>query len=207
MAAGKNVREKNSYHHGDLRAALLEAAEAELGEKGIEGFTLRGCAKRAGVSHAAPAHHFGDATGLLTALAAVGFRRFVETQAEIKETAASRDARGMQLAAGVGYVTFALKNPALFRLMFSSDRKNAEDANLQAAAGAAYRGLVADVSKARGAAVTSPGDDPDVIAAWAMVHGLADLMISGRISPDAAGPDRHRAFVESVIERALPERK
>ena len=59
------------YHHGDLRAALLAAAEAELAERGVEAFSLRQVAKRAGVSHAAPAHHFGDAQGLLTALAAV----------------------------------------------------------------------------------------------------------------------------------------
>ena len=68
------------YHHGDLRAALLEAGEAELAEHGVEGFSLRGVAKRAGVSHAAPAHHFRDANGLLTALAAEGFRRFVAKQ-------------------------------------------------------------------------------------------------------------------------------
>lgn len=57
------------YHHGDLRAALLHAAEEELAERGMEAFSLRSVAKRAGVSHAAPAHHFGDAQGLLTALA------------------------------------------------------------------------------------------------------------------------------------------
>ena len=65
---------RHAYHHGDLRKALIEAAEAELAEKGVEGFTLRGCAKRAGVSHAAPAHHFKDANALLTALAVVAAR-------------------------------------------------------------------------------------------------------------------------------------
>ena len=68
---------KLPYHHGDLAAALLAAAEAELAEKGVEAFSLRSVAKRAGVSHAAPAHHFGDATGVLTALATEGFRRFL----------------------------------------------------------------------------------------------------------------------------------
>ena len=66
-----------AYHHGDLRKALLVAAEAELVEKGLEGFTLRCCAKRAGVSHAAPAHHFKDANALLTALATEGYERFL----------------------------------------------------------------------------------------------------------------------------------
>ncbi|NRB03591.1 MAG: TetR family transcriptional regulator, partial [Rhodobacteraceae bacterium] len=66
-----------TYHHGDLRAALIEAGLQELEATGTEAFSLRKVARRAGVSHAAPAHHFGDVTGLLTALAAEGFRRFV----------------------------------------------------------------------------------------------------------------------------------
>ena len=73
-------RAARPYHHGALRAALLAAAEAELAETGIERFSLRSVAKRAGVSHAAPAHHFGDTGGLLTALAAEGFTRFLATQ-------------------------------------------------------------------------------------------------------------------------------
>ncbi|MEI5579289.1 helix-turn-helix domain-containing protein, partial [Streptomyces brasiliscabiei] len=68
---------RQPYHHGDLRRALLVAAEHELEEKGIEGFSLRGVAKRAGVSHAAPLHHFKDTRALLTALAGVGFERFL----------------------------------------------------------------------------------------------------------------------------------
>jgi AcrR family transcriptional regulator len=68
------------YHHGDLRAALLRAAEDELTERGAEGFSLRGVARRVGVSHAAPAHHFADTGALLAALAAEGFRRFLATQ-------------------------------------------------------------------------------------------------------------------------------
>ena len=72
--------------------ALLVAAEAELAEKGVEGFTLRGCAKRAGVSHAAPAHHFKDANALLTALAADGFERFVEAMRK-RQSRSDRPAR------------------------------------------------------------------------------------------------------------------
>ena len=75
------------YHHGDLAAALLVAGEAELVDKGIESFSLRGVAKRAGVSHAAPAHHFGDANGLLNAIAARGFERFVARQQDFRRRA------------------------------------------------------------------------------------------------------------------------
>src|SRR5688572_25193146 len=77
-AAPKHA-ERDGYHHGDLRAALISAAEEELVEKGVDGFTLRGCARRAGVSHAAPAHHFKDVRALFTALATIGLRRLAET--------------------------------------------------------------------------------------------------------------------------------
>src|SRR6478609_8578950 len=90
-----------AYHHGDLRKALLDAAEAELAEKGLEGFTLRGCAKRAGVSHAAPAHHFKDANALLTALAAVGHERFVAAMRKRQSEATGQ--RGRFVASGLGY--------------------------------------------------------------------------------------------------------
>jgi AcrR family transcriptional regulator len=108
------------YHHGDLRAALLRAAEEELTANGVEGFSLRAVAKRAGVSHAAPAHHFGDVRGLLTALCVEGFNRFLATQ-HAREAAAALDPRSQLVASGLGYVDFALANPALFRLMFSSN--------------------------------------------------------------------------------------
>ena len=96
------------YHHGDLRAALLRAAEVELSERGVEGFTLRGCARRAGVSHAAPAHHFGDADGLLTALAAEGFARF---NAAVAARLAARDAQGHSVVAAAGSATSTSRAP------------------------------------------------------------------------------------------------
>ncbi|WP_199864451.1 TetR-like C-terminal domain-containing protein [Rhizobium sp. EC-SD404] len=194
------------YHHGDLRAALLEAAELELAEKGIEGFTLRGCAKRAGVSHAAPAHHFGDAAGLLTALAAQGFERFIETQTRVKTAARPVDARANLLAAGIGYLTFAWENQALFRLMFSSERRDDANVHLAQRAQAAYMQLADDVAAVRGDENTPPQpNDVDVIAAWAMVHGLSDLMISGRIMLDGLSETERHAALESIIARVMPE--
>src|SRR5947207_13010795 len=74
--SGHRHAANQSYHHGDLHDALLKAAETVLERDGVQGLTLRAAAREAGVSHAAPTHHFGDMTGLLSALAAVGFRRF-----------------------------------------------------------------------------------------------------------------------------------
>lgn len=188
------------YHHGDLRAALLAAAEAELAERGVEGFSLRSVAKRAGVSHAAPAHHFTDAGGLLTALAAEGFRRFLDTQAA-REAQAAPDPRAQLLAAGLGYVDFALARPALFRLMFGSDRAEFADPELSAASEAAYLHLVGQV-RALG------GNDTDAAAVWSVAHGLADLMAAGRLKPlYALPPEARDAAVAGILLRSFPPKQ
>ncbi len=192
------------YHHGALRDALLRAAEGELAEKGIEGFSLRGVAKRAGVSHAAPAHHFKDTGALLTTLAAEGFRRFVAAQTRRQETA-EQDGLSQLVAAGLGYVEFATANPALFRLMFSSRRPDHDDPALAAAARAAFGQLVADVARLRGA---DPWADSsvmlDVMAAWAMVHGLGDLLNAGRLKHlQAMDKAKREAAVAEIIGRTM----
>lgn len=187
------------YHHGDLRAALLAAAEAELAERGIEGFSLRAVAKRAGVSHAAPAHHFGDTSGLLTALAAEGFRRFLAMQ-RAREAQAAPDARSQILAAGLGYIDFAQARPALFRLMFGSRRPDFAHDDLTSAAQAAYQHLEEQTMAAGGR------DVRDVAAAWAVAHGLADLTAAGRLkSFHAMSPEARDAAFAAIIARALPD--
>ena len=187
------------YHHGDLRSALLVAAEAELADKGIEAFSLRQVAKRAGVSHAAPAHHFGDAGGLLTALAAEGYRALVTMQRGHEARAAS-DPRSQLIAAGLGYVAFARARPALFRLMFGSSRPDFAVPDLLASAGLAYQHLVEGVS------ACSPGaNGQDIAGVWAVAHGLADLMAAGRLQPlSDLAPDAFEAALVRIIGRALP---
>lgn len=185
------------YHHGDLRAALLAAAEAELAERGVEGFSLRSVAKRAGVSHAAPAHHFTDAGGLLTALAAEGFRRFLDTQGA-REAQAAPDPRAQLVAAGLGYIDFALARPALFRLMFGSDRPAFADPALCAASDAAYGHLQAQVAAAG-------GGPADVAAVWAQAHGLADLLMSGRLKPlSDLAPSARDGALAALLARSFP---
>lgn len=193
------MTDERPYHHGDLRAALLTAAEAELAERGIEGFSLRAVAKRAGVSHAAPAHHFGDAQGLLTALAAEGFRRFLAMQ-HAREAQAAPDPRAQITAAGLGYLDFAISRPALFRLMFGSKRPDTGDPGFLAAAEAAYHHLVEQVAACGG---QGPGD---VAAVWGLAHGLADLIAAGRMMPLQALPPRERdAAFGALIARVLPQ--
>lgn len=186
------------YHHGDLRAALLAAAEAELAERGVEGFSLRSVAKRAGVSHAAPAHHFGDVAGLLTALAAEGFRRFQATL-EAHE-AGIADPWDRAAAAGQGYMAFAVARPALFRLIFAGEKPDAADRDLVEAAEAAYAHLV-DLVQAVG------GGPADVAALWAMAHGLADLARGKRLRMLAQlGAEQREATLRGLFHRVLPRR-
>lgn len=186
------------YHHGDLRHALLLAAEAELAERGVEGFSLRSVAKRAGVSHAAPAHHFGDAKGLLTALAAEGFRQFLNAQAA-REAVAAPDPVSQIVAAGLGYVDFAMQRPALFRLLWQSKKPDFTDAELGPAARAAFQHLV-DQTRAAGGTTAA-----DEASAWAIAHGLADLLASGRLAGVAAMPPLARdAMIGGIIRRVLP---
>jgi AcrR family transcriptional regulator len=184
------------YHHGDLRAALLAAAEAELADKGIEAFSLRAVAKRAGVSHAAPAHHFGDVTGLLTALAAEGFHTFLASMTARTTPDAPPETR--LEAAGLGYVDFAMARPALFRLIFSSSRPDFTDPALSDAADAAYGHLVALVAELG-------GSEPDVLAIWATAHGAADLLAGGRLKGlDDAPPARREAMLRAMLSRVMP---
>lgn len=186
------------YHHGDLRHALLLAAEADLAEHGIEAFSLRQVARRAGVSHAAPAHHFGDSRGLLTALAAEGFRLFLAAQ-HAREAVAAADAGAQLVAAGLGYVDFALQRPALFRLLFGSSRPDYDSPDLFAAAEAAYLHLTDQVAAAGGQGMA------DVAAMWAAAHGLADLLSAGRMKAlELQDPATRDTALTAILQRALP---
>ncbi|MBO0610283.1 TetR/AcrR family transcriptional regulator [Myceligenerans salitolerans] len=170
-----------NYHHGDLRRAMIAAAATAVAERGPAGLSLRGLARLAGVSHAAPAHHFGDKAGVLTALAAEGFTLLAT---------ALDEARGDLLASGVAYVTFAVDHPGHFAVMFDRSLVHREDPGLLAAerkASAALADLTPDAEAAR--------------AAWSVAHGFAALWLSGAISgPDVAGA------AEPVLRRAVAGR-
>jgi AcrR family transcriptional regulator len=193
------------YHHGSLRAALIAAGEAELAETGVADFSLRAVAKRVGVSHSAPAHHFGDAKGLLSLLAASGYERFLAAM-EARAAAAEATPRARLIASGLAYVEFAAQAPALFKLMFASDRVKADTPELAAASAAAFGHLADSVAKLHG---VSPFEDAaamtDVIAAWSLVHGFAELVNAGRLKQIAhQSPAEREAFVLAMIERVFP---
>src|SRR3982751_4795766 len=104
---------RDAYHHGALRESLIEAAEAVLAERGVDGFSLREVARRAGVSPAAPAHHFGDARGLLSELALQGFQEFGDDLAAADARGGDDPARRLY-EQGLAYVAFAMRRPVRF---------------------------------------------------------------------------------------------
>lgn len=181
--AAKAAGEPAPYHHGDLREALLKAAESILEREGPAGLTLRAAAREAGVSHAAPTHHFGDMGGLLSELAAEGFRRFGAFLAAAAEAEKTPTAR--LDAMGEAYVEFARRYPGLFLLMFRSERLDVSHPALRDAIRASFQTLSGGVAEhlsenpARAAAplATIAG----IVRSWAMVHGFAMLLIDHRL--------------------------
>ena len=166
------------YHHGSLREAMLAAAERILERDGISGLTLRGAAREAGASHAAPKNHFGDLSGLLSELAAIGFVRFRD--AMLAEAAGSADPVARMRAAGRGYVRFARANPGLFLLMFRSEKLDMQRPALRKAADEAIA-VLAGAAGGPAPAELTLDQAARMAAAWAGVHGLAMLLIDGRL--------------------------
>lgn len=204
-SARKLPPQEKGYHHGDLATALVEAAEAVLTERGVEGFTLRECARRAGVSHAAPAHHFRDAKGLLTEVAAVGFDRLTEAQRRARE--AEPELKDQLLATGTAYVGFALAHPAQFQLMFQSgllDHNNARFREAGRAAFAIFAETFETVRKVRIEYDVAKSSDPAVLRQWALVHGIATLAVQGQLGPNRSKQDIARlvGFARKMLEDA-----
>ncbi|MFF4247652.1 TetR/AcrR family transcriptional regulator [Streptomyces sp. NPDC001822] len=174
---------ERAYHHGDLRRTLLAAALDAIAEDGPDALSLRDLARRAGVSHAAPAHHFKDRTGLLTAVAAEGYALFADALAE------APDLRER----GVAYVRFAARHPAHFQVMFRPELHRADDPGLLAAKARATGELRAGVGdlpeEARGEDARLAG-----IAAWSLAHGFATLLLSGNLSDALEGRTPESAF-------------
>ncbi|WP_091348368.1 TetR/AcrR family transcriptional regulator [Micromonospora rhizosphaerae] len=176
------------YHHGDLRRALLGAAVEAIGESGPTALSLRDLARRAGVSHAAPAHHFGDKAGLLTALAVEGF--------DLLADALGRAGDDL-LEIGVAYVRFAVDHQAHFEVMFRPELYRADDPQVVAARTRAGEALRGGLSALPARSAAEP--DRDALAAWSIVHGFATLWLAGAL-PAGTGRDPE-VVARSVIRR------
>lgn len=180
------------YHHGDLRAALIAAAETVIAERGVDGFSLREAARRAGVSPAAPGHHFGDARGLLTAVATAAFTELGDVLAAAAAIAGDRRTR--LEAQGTAYIGFAIAYPAAFDLMWRRAVVDAADPDFAAAGRRAFAMLDA-VVRAGEPPVADPLDPAlaPTVAAWSIVHGFAKLVVEDVFSSDPATRQRAAA--------------
>ena len=180
------------YHHGNLRRELLRSAAQLIEEVGPAHVSLRELARRTGVSHAAPAHHFGDKAGLLTAVAAEGFLLLADRLAEALERT------GDFLEMGVAYVEFAVTHRAHFQVMFRPDLYDATSPDVRAARERSSAALYGGVGTVRGG-VAGPGTRTAGLAAWSIVHGFASLWTTGAlpadVGPDAAAAARQVAGV------------
>lgn len=169
------------YHHGDLRAALLAAAEEIVNRDGVAGLTLRGVAREVGASHAAPKNHFDDLTGLVSELAAVGFNRF----ADAMQSASARheDPQDKLNAIGRAYVEFALAEPGLFQLMFRGERLDKTRPALHEAMLRAFGTLTGSVAATHEGPDAARATRTHAARAWSMVHGFAILLLDDRLNP------------------------
>lgn len=198
---------RSTYHHGDLRAALIRAADELIAEGGIETFSLRAAAQRAGVSPSAPAHHFGSTKGLLTEVALLAYEKvgqYLEKAGHSDDPA--RDLRAL----GLAFVTFAVDHPGHFRLMFRNDLVNREDPRYPPAsrqpgmrlglAVAAYQGKT-DMNLDRFE------DAADLLGALSTLHGLAHLVLAEKAThffAHTTSRDFVREELPRVLERLYP---
>ncbi|MGX4770796.1 TetR/AcrR family transcriptional regulator [Bradyrhizobium guangdongense] len=178
-----NAKTETPYHHGALREALLDAAERVLERDGLAGLTLRAVAREAGVSHAAPTHHFGDLTGLVSELAAIGFRQFNAAMTAACEAITSPLERA--LARPKAYVAYAQAHPGMYGLMFRTERLDYSRPSLHEAAESSFAGLANAIGAMRQEPIS--GDKltieqgAAIARAWSMVHGFTMLLLDGRL--------------------------
>ncbi|MEM1288309.1 MAG: TetR/AcrR family transcriptional regulator [Pseudomonadota bacterium] len=171
---------RKRYHHGNLRQALLDAAEQILNEGEVSSLTLRSAAARAGVSHAAPTHHFGSLKGLLTALAAEGMHQLADAvEAGFKTGEANR-----------AYVAFARDHPGLFGLMFDKARLDIEAPAYMEAGGRAFATLTGLARQRLGPDADDGAVHRMQMVIWARAHGYATLLLSGQLTKFDVGEDQ-----------------
>jgi AcrR family transcriptional regulator len=169
---------RGSYHHGDLKRALTDAALSLVAERGPKGFTLTEAARRAGVSAAAPYRHFSDKADLLASVAEQGFLDLHSTLSTAGDLASEPSAKLIGL--GRAYVRWAVTHPDHYRVMFGAGTRKDQHPSLAVAAAQAFDDLLDAISVCQTAGILQ-GDTPHQIAGplWSLVHGVASLGIDG----------------------------
>ncbi|WP_033288187.1 TetR/AcrR family transcriptional regulator [Amycolatopsis jejuensis] len=178
------------------RQRLISTAADLLTGSGVEAVTLRGIAKAAGVSHGAPLRHFSGRAELLSAVATLGFTQLLERGAQLPDGTP----RERVTAACHAYVDFAMKNPAMFELMFRRDLIDPDEPGLVAASSAVFDTFAELVRLDRANDRLRPGTDPRLVAAslWAALHGLAQLWLWGGLAGASFAPSPESALAVTL---------
>lgn len=199
------MTDKPSYHHGNLRQALLDAACDLLDREGIEAVTIRAVARGAGVAHSAPANHFKTRTDLLTAVAAQTFEALAHTiQAKLRDGALDPllDRRGrLKLFAGT-VLAFGLAAPNRYRLLWRRDCLDVDNADLLTQMDVLYEPLIALFSEQR-SLEESVSPETRGIALWSMIHGYVSLRLDGNLialRDEHTGEPRELAIIDAFLE-------
>lgn len=193
------ARNNGRYHHGDLRAALLEGALALIEEDGVSSLSLRAVARRVGVSPGAPYHHFASRSALLAAISMDGFTRLHET---VERAIEANPGPERLDACGVAYVRFALAHPGHFRVMFRPElTPQTEFPEVHECATPLFQRLVELVQEGQRDRRVPAGDwQPHVLLAWAACHGLASLLLDGPIQTQPEITLTEDEVVEKVVK-------
>jgi AcrR family transcriptional regulator len=194
---------KNSYHHGNLRQALMDAALVCIRENGADKLSLRALAREVGVSQAAPYRHFEDKVALLSALASDGFERLAYSMETLMGDI-QIDPLGAFQRAGQAYIKFAQQNPETYRLMYSMKAADFDDSEMAACHTSAFHLLekTVDAGLAKGSFKAAP-KDAIVLAAWSMAHGYAQLVIDGIIELADVSVDLHFQALCQVMNQGV----
>lgn len=189
------AKARRPYHHGDLREKLLAAGEQALAEAPLANVTLREIARRAGVSHAAPKHHFASLGELLGEIAARGFERFTVSLAEGADAIAAATPRQRLFAMGQRYFAFATANPAIYGLMFGKRDQCELTPHLAQAAQGAWQQLETAVS-----AIVGPEQaELNALLVFSTVHGYATLKLEKRLPPHAVGAESETHLLHGML--------
>ncbi len=199
----RDLRAVGVHFDGDLRRALIDAAAATLDEVGAEGLSLREVARRVGVSHAAPAHHFGDRAGLLTVVATEGFELFMIHMAGALATDPAELVAQLP-AIGRAYAEFAERHPGHFGVMFRPALLHASDPDYLAASTAAFEAMHQHIARCQQAGWHPEANTLALASAsWSLAHGIAVLRSQGSLGlhyPDADALTGVEAIVATLTE-------
>lgn len=180
--------QRDTYHHGDLKRALTEAALGLVSEKGPKGFTLREVARRAGVSAAAPYRRFADKADLLAAVATQGFVQLHETLTAVAADTADLHARMVNMARA--YVRWAVTHPDYYQAMFGAETDTSDHPELLTAGERPFADLLDAITQCQSAKILAKGDPLEIAGpTWSLLHGISTLSIGHDLSHGGIGED------------------